>query len=133
MGNVPELRQKAIDFGVSSRVDFEGFHKDIIPYYLHAKATLLTSIYEGYPNVLIESIAMNTPVVSFDCPGGSSEIIKNGVNGYLVKHLDINDFEKKISNLLQTKFNYEDLRTSIEKNEINRVFKQYENLINSFI
>ena len=41
---------------VSSRVDFEGFHKDIIPFYLHANGTLLTSIYEGYPNVLISPL-----------------------------------------------------------------------------
>ena len=47
-----ELKQKAIDLNVENRVDFEGFQKDIIPYYLHSKATVLTSIYEGYPNVL---------------------------------------------------------------------------------
>ncbi len=128
-----ELRQKAHDFNVASRVDFEGFRKDIIPYYLYANATLLTSIYEGYPNVLIESIALNTPVVSFDCPGGPREIIKNGVNGYLVENLDVNDFKKKISNLLQTKFNFEDLKISIKKNDIKKVFKQYEDIVNLFI
>ena len=90
-----ELKQKVIDCQVTSRVDFDGFKKDITKYYLHANATLLTSLYEGYPNVLIESIAMNTPVVSFDCPGGPREIVKDGVNGYLAKHLDVNDFKKK--------------------------------------
>ena len=128
-----ELRQKAFDCNLEDRVDFEGFQKDIIPFYLHANGTLLTSIYEGYPNVLIESIALNTPVVSFDCPGGSREIVKNGVNGYLVKHLDVNDFKKKIFNLLQTKFNFEDLKISIKKNEIKKVFKQYEEIVNLFI
>ena len=127
-----DLKLKAIHWGISSRVDFEGFQKNIIPYYLHANGTLLTSFYEGYPNVLIESIAMNTPVVSFDCPGGPSEIIKNGVNGFLVKYLDIDDFKKKITILLQAKFDYEDLKISVEKNQIKQVFKQYEDLINSF-
>ena len=97
---------------------------------MHANATLLTSLYEGYPNVLIESIAMNTPVVSFDCPGGPREIVKDGVNGYLAKHLDVNDF-KKILNLLQTKFNYKDLWN--EMKDIKKVYKQYEDLINFFI
>ncbi len=92
------LKQKAIDLNVSNRVDFEGFQKDIANYYLYAKATVLTSMYEGYPNVLIESLAMNTPVVAFDCPGGTSEIIQDGLNGYLVKHQDVEDLKKKIIN-----------------------------------
>ena len=127
------LRQKAFDYHVADKVDFEGFKKDIVPFYLYANGTILTSIYEGYPNVLIESIAMNTPVVSFDCPGGPSEIIQNDVNGLLVKHLDVNDLKKKIFDLLQNKFKYEDLKISIEKNQIKQVFKKYENLIISFI
>ncbi len=128
-----ELKQKAFDCNLEDKVDFEGFQKDIIPYYLYANGTLLTSIYEGYPNVLIESIALNTPVVSFDCPGGPNEIIKNGVNGYLAKYLDINDLKNKISFLLQNKFDNEDLKTSIKKNQINDIFKKYENLVKSFI
>lgn len=82
------LKQCAQYFGVTDRVDFEGFQADMIPYYLHAKATLLTSLYEGFPNVLIESITLGTPVVAFDCPSGPREIIQQGVNGYLVKYLD---------------------------------------------
>ena len=127
-----ELKQKASEYSISSRVDFEGFQKDIIPYYLNARATMLTSYYEGYPNVLIESLALNTPVISFDCPGGPKEIIKNGVNGFLVNYLDIDDFKNKLIILLKNEFDYEDLKTSINKNQINQVFKQYENLINSF-
>ena len=127
-----ELRQKASDCFVSNKVDFEGFQKNIIPYYLYAKGTLLTSYYEGYPNVLIESIAMNTPVISFDCPGGPSEIIQDGVNGFLVNYLDIEDLKNRLSALLKNKFEYEKLQNSIKKNHIDLIFKQYENLVNSF-
>ena len=44
-----DLRQTSFDHHVADKVDFEGLQKDIIPYYLNAKGTLLTSIYEGYP------------------------------------------------------------------------------------
>ena len=124
-----DLKQKAIDFGIENRVDFEGFKKDVIPYYLHAKATILTSLYEGYPNVLIESLALNTPVVAFNCPGGTNEIVQDGLNGYLVKFQDVDDLESKISNILLKKFDYVNLKDSIKKNQIYNICKNYEKLI----
>ena len=126
-----ELKQIALDFNVASKVDFEGFQKDTIKYYLFAKATVLTSLYEGYPNVLIESIAMNTPVVSFDCKSGPNEIIQNGYNGYLAKHHDVDDLTNKISYLLLNKLNDKDLKNSINQNQGKIVFKQYESLVYS--
>ena len=127
-----ELKQKTIDFNIERRVDFEGFQKDIVPYYLHAKGTILSSLYEGYPNVLIESIAMNTPVVAFDCPSGPREIIQNGLNGYLVKYKDVNDLKNNILKLMDNKFNYENLKDSLKKNQIKYVIKNYEDLINKY-
>ena len=91
------------------------FQKNIIPYYLYAKATILTSFYEGYPNVLIESIALGTPVVSFDCKSGPSEIIQNNKNGYLVRYLDVEDLKDKISQILITNFNREDVINTVKK------------------
>ena len=102
-----------------------------MPYYLYAKGTLLTSLYEGYPNVLIESIALNTPVVSFNCPGGPSEIIKDGVNGFIANYLDIDDLSNKIKKVLQTEFNSKDLKNSLKKNQINNVYLEYSKLIKS--
>ena len=128
-----DLKQKAIDYGVADRVDFEGFQKNVIQYYLYAKATVLTSIYEGYPNVLLESLAMNTPVIAFNCPGGTSEIIEDGLNGCLVKYQDIDDLKKKILILLLSKYSVKTLKDSIKNNKIENILKEYEKLINMFI
>lgn len=94
------LKQCTIDYGVADRVDFEGFQSEMIPYYLHAKATVLTSLYEGFPNVLIESITLGTPVIAFDCPSGPNEIIQEGVNGYLVEHGSVTRLAAACSELL---------------------------------
>ena len=50
------LKRHAERYSVLNRVDFEGFQKNIINYYLFAKATLLTSFYEGFPNVLLNQL-----------------------------------------------------------------------------
>ncbi len=127
------LKKLVKDYSISDRVDFEGFKKDIIPYYLHARVTILPSLYEGYPNVLIESISMNTPVIAFDCPSGPNEIILDGRNGYLVKNQDVNDLRKKMLNFPYDKFVYRDLVNSIKKNHIEIVFRQYEKLLSLYI
>src|SRR5690606_4579843 len=99
-----ELKKLAKDLGIEDRVIFEGFQEDVISYIISAKVVALTSLYEGFPNVLVESIALGTPVVSFDCQSGPSEIIIDGVNGYLVKYLDKDDFAKKLDLALTKDF-----------------------------
>lgn len=81
----PALQQQAQQLGIADKVDFEGFHQQLLPFYKNARLTLLTSLYEGFPNVLVESISVGTPVVSVDCESGPAEIIKPGINGLLVR------------------------------------------------
>lgn len=97
-GKFPDLRLKFVgkgsletalklqvkSLGLESKVDFLGYQGDMVRHYKNASLTLLTSLYEGFPNVLVESISVGTPVVSLDCQSGPSEIIKSGVNGVLV-------------------------------------------------
>lgn len=126
-----QLKKKVKDFGIENRVDFEGYQRDIIPFYTHATATVLTSIYEGFPNVLIESIYLGTPVVSFDCPSGPAEIIQNGVNGYLVKHKNIEDLKNKLSLVISSKFNFNQMNITVKKHYPKEIMQKYQKLINS--
>ena len=128
-----ELKKKAIDLGVGDRVDFEGFQKDIIPYYLSAKATLLTSIYEGFPNCIIESISLGTPVVAFDCPSGPSEIIENGINGYISKYKDTDDLKNQLFAVMSSKFSIEKMSLTVNKHHPDIVVKYYEKILKQFI
>ncbi|BDX03991.1 glycosyl transferase [Marinomonas pontica] len=126
------LKQCARDFGVANRVDFEGFQADMIPYYLHAKATLLTSLYEGFPNVLIESITLGTPVVAFDCPSGPREIIQEGVNGYLVKHQCKDSIVMALNKMQCNKFDTETLLATAQANSIRTILSNYEHMIGNY-
>ena len=57
---------------------------------------ILTSKFEGLPNVLLESISLKKFVISSDCPTGPKEILDNGKGGLLFKTGDENDLTKKI-------------------------------------
>lgn len=107
-----ELKQLAKELNVQNHVDFEGFQKDMIPYYTKARATLLTSLFEGFPNVLVESITLGTPVVAFDCPSGPSEIIEEGVNGYLVEYLNMPSLAAVMSSFIGEIFELDKVKSS---------------------
>lgn len=77
LGNGPlesELKQQAERLGVAAAVDFLGFRQNPWPYFKHAHVFVLSSRYEGLPNVVLESLAVGTPVVATNCSGGFSEI-----------------------------------------------------------
>ncbi|SEM66027.1 Glycosyltransferase involved in cell wall bisynthesis [Mesobacillus persicus] len=98
--------------GIEKSVIMEGFCNDIAPHYANAKVTVLSSLYEGFPNVLVESISVGTPVVSFDCPSGPSEIIRHDINGYLVEYLNIQDLANKIMLALRKEWDIEIIKNS---------------------
>lgn len=80
------LEELSLKLGVAHRVKFLGQQQNVVPQFLNARLTLLTSDYEGFPNVLVESITLGTPVISLDCDSGPSEIIIDGENGFLIKN-----------------------------------------------
>lgn len=124
-----QLKKQCLDLGLADRVDFEGYKNDVIPYILYAKVMLLTSIYEGFPNVLVEAISLGTPVVAFNCPSGPDEIVVEGENGYLAKYRDINDLVKKIQKVLEDPIDKESVLNSALRFRRDAIITQYEKTI----
>ena len=58
-----------------------GFVDNPYPYIKQADILVSSSAWEGLPTVLIEALALGTPVVATDCPGGSAEILQDGKYG----------------------------------------------------
>jgi glycosyltransferase involved in cell wall biosynthesis len=119
------IKKKVELLGLSNRVQFIDFTKSTIDYYRKARVTVLSSYFEGFPNVIIESLACGTPVVSYDCPSGPSEIIQNKINGYLVKYLDVNDLAKKIDKSLVRQWQTKLIKNTAMKYKCEVIMKKY--------
>jgi glycosyltransferase involved in cell wall biosynthesis len=92
------LKQLSEDLGISDSVSFIGFLSNPYSVIKYACAFILSSRHEGMPTVLVEAMALETPVIAFNCPTGPNELIINGQNGTLVEHLDIEQLSNAISN-----------------------------------
>lgn len=79
-----ELEAQAASSGVGDDVELPGFVADPYPWMAAAEVFVLSSAWEGLPNVLIQALALGTKVVSTDCPSGPDEITDGGRWGRLV-------------------------------------------------
>lgn len=83
-GQRQSLEALAARLGVAEDVDLPGYAKNPFAFLARAQLFVLSSQREGCPNVLIEALAVGTPVVATDCPSGPREILDGGRYGPLV-------------------------------------------------
>lgn len=70
--------------GIEPDIEFLGFQENPFKYMARSSIFVLSSLYEGFGNVIVEAMALGLPVISTDCPSGPSEIIDDKKNGILV-------------------------------------------------
>ncbi len=71
----PSLQRLAEELGVSQSVFLPGFQSDVSRWMAHADLFVLSSRSESLPNVLLEAVACECPVISLEHPGGTSELL----------------------------------------------------------
>jgi len=96
------------------------FQKNPFPFFIKSDLLVLTSLYEGFPNVILEALTLNKFVVSSDCPTGPREILYNKKFGYLFKNNNLYDLIKKL-----TKYANNKNKIIINKNEIKKSLNKF--------
>ncbi|MEC7263187.1 MAG: glycosyltransferase [Bacteroidota bacterium] len=121
---------KAEALGVMKNIHHIPHTKEVNKYLVQNDYFLQGSYVEGFPNALLESCVVGTPVIAFDAPGGTKEIIEDGINGYMVTSED-----EFIARLLEKKdWDPLKIRESVDqKFNTDRIIKQYEGLFQNLI
>lgn len=84
----PRYQQLAKALGCEARVHFFGVQQETLPFYQMADGLLLPTLYDPFPNVILEAMACGLPVITSTGCGGA-EFIQQGVNGYVCDALDV--------------------------------------------
>lgn len=121
--------------GLGDRLVLLGRVADLEPYYGNAEIFALTSHSEGLPMCLLEAKSHGLPCVSFDIRTGPGEIIRDGVNGYLVEPYDCGKMAERIVKLasddsLREQF-ARDAALDMEKFDLERILDSWNEVFDS--
>ncbi len=122
-----ELQNLIEQLGLQQKVFLTGNKENPFAGHADAHLFLMGSHYEGFPNTLLEAGAMGIPVIAFTAPGGISEIITQGQNGFLVNNGDENEFAAAVEKAMGINFNRQLIKSvTLQKYSLNPLIKKTE-------
>jgi len=98
---------------LKKQIKLIGYSKNPYKFFKYSKVFLLTSLYEGLPNVLIESQILGTPIVATDSPGGTAEVLENGKAGLLADTKDAQKLSEKTLSILKNEYSSKKLKETM--------------------
>lgn len=124
------LEQRASQLGIADEFALPGFIENPYPHLKNAAIFVLSSHWEGSPNVLTEALALGTPVVSTDCPSGPREILQGGRFGALVPVNNSEALAQAIKDTLHNPLPPETLRSAASAFNAENSARQYLDAMN---
>ena len=124
-----ELRGLAAQLGVAGDLDLPGFTDNPYSYMAHAQLFVLSSRWEGSPNVLTEAMALGTPVVATDCPSGPAEILQGGRYAPLVSMGDWQALANAMAQMLDSPPTRDSLREAVREYAVETSASHYLKLL----
>lgn len=99
--NFESLQNKVKTLKSCTRIQLLGQIKNVDEYYNKSSIFAFMSVSEGFPNVVGEAMSSGLPVIAYDCIAGPSELIEDGINGFLINVNDEEEYEKKLMELME--------------------------------
>jgi glycosyltransferase involved in cell wall biosynthesis len=137
-GEERSLLEGLIDrYNLSGRVFLPGWSNRLQDEFSEADVFVLSSRFEGFPNVLCEAMAAGLPVVSFDCPSGPGDIVRENVDGYLVPLGDLQSLQERLAVLMDSPSLRLEMgrraREVVDRFSVDEVVEQWEALFHRFV
>lgn len=127
-----KLQEKINNLGLEKSFLLKGVTENIKEKYLASSIYVMSSRYEGMPMVLLEAMAHGLPIVSFECPCGPKDIIKDNEDGYLVSFGNVEQMAKKIEELIinkeKRKFFGKNARKNVERFSQDKIMEKWKKL-----
>jgi glycosyltransferase involved in cell wall biosynthesis len=97
---IGKLRRQAEELGIADSAHIMGFTNKLHEEFANSGLYVMSSRREGFPMVLLEAMGVGLPVVSYDCPTGPRDIIREGVDGHVVPDGDGDALAAALSGLM---------------------------------
>ncbi len=131
--DVANLKQKVAVLKLSDKIILKSKVVNPFPIVKSAYFTVLTSHFEGFPRVIIESLAVGTPVISVDCNSGPREIIVNEKNGLLVENHSVSKLSEAMNRFVQNEELYrvckENAQESVAHLSLHKIAAQWKEIL----
>ncbi|MBO6914035.1 MAG: glycosyltransferase [Psychroserpens sp.] len=132
--DVQKFKEKVAMLNLNDNVKFLPYQSHPFSYVKGALFTLLTSHYEGFPRSVIESLSVETPVISVDCDSGPREIITNEVNGLLVENYNIQALADAMNRMIDDSNLYATCKSNAQQSvdgfSMKSIMREWSELLN---
>ena len=121
-----QLNEQIVAKGLDKIITLAGYRSEVASYLYYADALLLSSRYEGFPNIVLEAQSIGKPVFANKCLGGINEIIINGENGWSCNFENKESFQEGLLKFFQCDFSAALIqKQTTERYDINVIMDKY--------
>jgi len=120
-----ELESLISDLDIANDVSMPGFQSNPYAWVKHASVFVLSSLWEGSPNVLTEALAIGIPSVANLCPSGPDEVLQDGKYGELIPMQDHEAMSEAIINILKSPLPAETIKQAVDEYRVEISAKRY--------